>query len=196
MCRREARHWSCPRPQWARLRSRPGTARRGPRTAAHVTSDGSRHARSGVTVAARPPTSRSRKTLIYLILTLNHIYPDYDFSQLRAHHFQKEDTVNKAEEAIDSHLLEVSKVGGWSGAACVRAHSTPLREGLQSMPHGHVTGRGACGSCVSVRLTWGCPAWRARQVWAKTPGFGETPFLECLWSSVDEVRARVAGCGS
>lgn len=74
----------------------------------------------------------SRKTLIYLILTLNHIYPDYDFSLLRAHHFQKEDGVGKAEEAIDSQLLEVSKV------------------------------------------------------WAKTPGLGETPFLECLWSSVDE----------
>lgn len=27
---------------------------------------------------------RSRKTLVYLILTLNHIYPDYDFSLLRA----------------------------------------------------------------------------------------------------------------
>ncbi|KXZ42029.1 hypothetical protein GPECTOR_219g465 [Gonium pectorale] len=53
--------------------------------------------------------SSSRKTLIYLILTLNHIYPDYDFSLLRAHHFQKEDAVSKAEEAIDSHLLEVSK---------------------------------------------------------------------------------------
>ncbi|PNW79716.1 hypothetical protein CHLRE_08g364250v5 [Chlamydomonas reinhardtii] len=76
--------------------------------------------------------SSSRKTLIYLILTMNHIYPDHDFSLLRAHHFQKEETVSKAEEAIDSHLLEVSKV------------------------------------------------------WAKTPGLGESPFLECLWSSVDE----------
>jgi hypothetical protein len=27
--------------------------------------------------------SASRKTLIYLILTLNHVYPDYDFSQAR-----------------------------------------------------------------------------------------------------------------
>mmetsp|Transcript_2943 Transcript_2943/g.6447 ORF Transcript_2943/g.6447 Transcript_2943/m.6447 type:complete len:233 (+) Transcript_2943:170-868(+) len=74
----------------------------------------------------------SRKTLIYLILTLNHIYPDYDFSLLRAHHFVKEDGVSKVEEAIDTHLLEVSKV------------------------------------------------------WSKTPGFGESPFLECLWSSIDE----------
>ena len=30
----------------------------------------------------------SRRTLAYLILTLNQIYPDYDFSLLRAHHFQ------------------------------------------------------------------------------------------------------------
>ena len=37
---------------------------------------------------APPPsptaTGCSRKTLVYLILTLNHIYPDYDFSLLRA----------------------------------------------------------------------------------------------------------------
>ena len=32
----------------------------------------------------------SRKTLIFLILTLNHMYPDYDFSALRGHHFTKE----------------------------------------------------------------------------------------------------------
>ncbi|KAK9806520.1 hypothetical protein WJX73_006429 [Symbiochloris irregularis] len=53
--------------------------------------------------------SSSRKTLIYLILTLNQIYPDYDFSQLRAHHFRKEPGLATAEEAIDSHLLEVSR---------------------------------------------------------------------------------------
>lgn len=52
----------------------------------------------------------SRKTLIYLILTLNHIYPDYDFSQLRAHHFKKEAGLARAEELVDTHMLEVSKV--------------------------------------------------------------------------------------
>jgi hypothetical protein len=74
----------------------------------------------------------SRKTLIYLILTLNHIYPDYDFSQLRAHHFRKEPGLSSAEELVDTHLIEVSKV------------------------------------------------------WENTPGFGETPFLDTLWSSIDE----------
>ncbi len=53
---------------------------------------------------------RSRKTLIYLILTLNHIYPDYDFSLLRAHHFRKELGVKALEESVDSYLLEVSRV--------------------------------------------------------------------------------------
>ena len=52
----------------------------------------------------------SRKTLIYLILTLNHCYPDYDFSLLRAHHFRKEPGISSVEEAVDSHLLEVSRV--------------------------------------------------------------------------------------
>ena len=60
--------------------------------------------------------SCSRKTLVLLILTLNHIYPDYDFSLLRAHHFRKEDGIATVEAAIDGHLLEVSKVGL---AACV-----------------------------------------------------------------------------
>jgi Maf1 regulator len=52
----------------------------------------------------------SRKTLIYLILTLNHIYPDYDFSLLRAHHFRKEDSTATIEETIDSQLLDVTRV--------------------------------------------------------------------------------------
>ena len=52
----------------------------------------------------------SRKTLIYLILTLNHTYPDYDFSLLRAHHFRKEASVKAIEETVASALLEVSRV--------------------------------------------------------------------------------------
>ncbi|PRW56030.1 Repressor of RNA polymerase III transcription MAF1 [Chlorella sorokiniana] len=76
--------------------------------------------------------SSSRKTLVYLILTLNHIYPDYDFSLLRAHHFKKEEGVTAIEETIDAHLVEASKV------------------------------------------------------WETTPGFGEEPLLDCLWSSIDE----------
>uniref|UniRef100_A0A7S1SVR9 Repressor of RNA polymerase III transcription n=1 Tax=Tetraselmis chuii TaxID=63592 RepID=A0A7S1SVR9_9CHLO len=76
--------------------------------------------------------SQSRRTLIYLILTLNNIYPDYDFSQLRAQHFRKERTLADVEEDIDGHLLEASRV------------------------------------------------------WEETPGFGDSPLLESLWSAVDE----------
>lgn len=52
----------------------------------------------------------SRKTLIYLILTLNHAYPDYDFSQLKADNFCKEPGLSSVEEAVDTHLLEISRV--------------------------------------------------------------------------------------
>ncbi|EIE23869.1 Maf1-domain-containing protein [Coccomyxa subellipsoidea C-169] len=79
--------------------------------------------------------SSSRKTLIYLILTLNHCYPDYDFSLLRAHHFKKEPGVGAVEEAVDSHLLEVSRV------------------------------------------------------WENTPGCGEAPFLDSVWTAIDEALA-------
>ena len=54
----------------------------------------------------------SRKTLIYLILTLNHMYPDYDFSALRGHHFTKENAnvpassaALSADGAITGHVL-------------------------------------------------------------------------------------------
>mmetsp|Transcript_9764 Transcript_9764/g.13254 ORF Transcript_9764/g.13254 Transcript_9764/m.13254 type:complete len:234 (-) Transcript_9764:111-812(-) len=62
--------------------------------------------------------ANSRKTLIYLILTLNHMYPDYDFSALRAHHFHKEASLHVVQTNIDSLLLETSKL--W-GANCVGA---------------------------------------------------------------------------
>jgi hypothetical protein len=75
----------------------------------------------------------SRRTLVYLILTLNHIYPDYDFTLLRAHHFRKEEGVPAVEEAVDARLVEVGKV------------------------------------------------------WEATPGYGEGPFLDCLWAAIDEV---------
>jgi hypothetical protein len=48
---------------------------------------------------------------VFLILTLNQCYPDYDFSLLRAHHFRKEENQQDVEPVVDSHMLEVSKVG-------------------------------------------------------------------------------------
>mmetsp|Transcript_22297 Transcript_22297/g.26824 ORF Transcript_22297/g.26824 Transcript_22297/m.26824 type:complete len:242 (-) Transcript_22297:728-1453(-) len=74
------------------------------------------------TLASTPPSllssspvgpltdSGSRKTLIYLILTLNHMYPDYDFSTLRAQHFRKEEHFSIAKQEIDKFLLEASNV--------------------------------------------------------------------------------------
>lgn len=54
--------------------------------------------------------SSCRKTLIYLILTLNHVYPDHDFSVLRAHHFRKENNPEVFEQTVQHHLQEVAKV--------------------------------------------------------------------------------------
>ena len=54
----------------------------------------------------------SRRTLIYLILTLNHIYPDYDFSLLRAHNFSKETGTETVKANVDTLLLETTKA--WS----------------------------------------------------------------------------------
>ena len=51
----------------------------------------------------------SRRTLVYLILTLNHAYPDYDFSLLRARHFHKEESVPAVRDVVAAHLVEVAK---------------------------------------------------------------------------------------
>merc|ERR1711977_236114 len=51
----------------------------------------------------------SRRTLIYLILTMQHIYPDYDFSLLRAHNFSKETGPDKVKANVDTLLLETTK---------------------------------------------------------------------------------------
>ncbi|KAF0890951.1 hypothetical protein E2562_005073 [Oryza meyeriana var. granulata] len=51
----------------------------------------------------------SRKTLIYLVLTLSHMYPDYDFSAVRAHLFFKEEEWESFREMIDTYLSEASQ---------------------------------------------------------------------------------------
>lgn len=60
--------------------------------------------------------ANSRKTLIYLILTLNHMYPDYDFSMLRAQHFRKEVDLRFARANIDNLMLETAKT--WDAERC------------------------------------------------------------------------------
>mmetsp|Transcript_8892 Transcript_8892/g.21906 ORF Transcript_8892/g.21906 Transcript_8892/m.21906 type:complete len:229 (+) Transcript_8892:345-1031(+) len=51
----------------------------------------------------------SRRTLIYLILTLNHIYPDYDFSLLRAHNFSKETGPETVKGNVETLLIEMAR---------------------------------------------------------------------------------------
>lgn len=68
----------------------------------------------------------SRKTLIYLILTLNHGFPDYDFSNLRAHHFNKEEGVWSAKGNIDTLLMEPARL--WN--ASVGGSNMPLLESM------------------------------------------------------------------
>jgi|Transcript_1557 hypothetical protein len=92
----------------------------------------------------------SRKTLIFLILTLNHMYPDYDFSALRGHHFTKENVsasfggtsslgesqpstsaqsivqVTRVKNEIDGFLLESARVY----SATVGAGAEPLASEL------------------------------------------------------------------
>ncbi|CAG9462437.1 unnamed protein product [Pedinophyceae sp. YPF-701] len=53
--------------------------------------------------------AQNRRTLAYLILVLNQMYADYDFSQLRAHHFRKQPGVDEAEELAEERLMEVAE---------------------------------------------------------------------------------------
>ncbi|KAL2546057.1 transcription regulator [Forsythia ovata] len=51
----------------------------------------------------------SRKTLIYLLLTLYHMYPDYDFSAVKAHQFFTEESWDNFKQIFDVYMLEASK---------------------------------------------------------------------------------------
>nr|AKF43427.1 transcription regulator [Pelargonium nanum] len=51
----------------------------------------------------------SRKTLIYLVLTLYHLYPDYDFSLVKAHQFFTEEAWDSFKQIFETYMLEASK---------------------------------------------------------------------------------------
>ncbi|KAI3433184.1 Repressor of RNA polymerase III transcription [Psidium guajava] len=51
----------------------------------------------------------SRKTLIYLVLTLSHMYPDYDFSVVKAHQFFTEESWDSFKQIFDTYMFEASK---------------------------------------------------------------------------------------
>ena len=76
------------------------------------------------------------------------MYPDYDFSQLRAQHFEKELNVMLVEEAVDSHLLEVSKVGFWR---------LPRHEDIQTTVSLYPSRKDEPQSNV-MKPSWGSPA--------------------------------------
>lgn len=75
----------------------------------------------GQSADSDPPSSpdfllntTSRRTLIYLVLTLNHMYPDYDFSAVEAHHFLREEIWDSFKQIFETYMLEASKE--WSEA--------------------------------------------------------------------------------
>lgn len=78
---------------------------------------------SEFSVSPLGPLSRiaSRRTFIYLILAMSHVYPDYDFSLLCPTSFEKEDLYEASKLTIENHLIEASKV--W---ACNLGEHTPL----------------------------------------------------------------------
>ncbi|CAN1840129.1 Repressor of RNA polymerase III transcription MAF1 homolog [Linum perenne] len=51
----------------------------------------------------------SRKTLIYLVLTLSHMYPDYDFSAMKAHQFFSVETWETFRQIFNNHMAGASK---------------------------------------------------------------------------------------
>ncbi|XP_004496993.1 uncharacterized protein [Cicer arietinum] len=51
----------------------------------------------------------SRKTLVYLVLALYHMYPDYDFSAVKAHQFFTEESWDSFKQIFDACMFEASK---------------------------------------------------------------------------------------
>ncbi|KAL5208560.1 hypothetical protein ABZP36_032995 [Zizania latifolia] len=70
----------------------------------------SKSADSGPSSPVEHLSSRSsRKILVYLVLTLGHMYPDYDFSAVEAHLFFKEEDWESFTQMVDSYLSEASR---------------------------------------------------------------------------------------
>ncbi|XP_051145970.1 uncharacterized protein LOC127261710 [Andrographis paniculata] len=65
----------------------------------------------------------SRKTMIYLLLTLHHMYPDYDFSAVKAHEFFTEESWDSVKQIFDDYMFEASK-------AWLEENEVPLLETL------------------------------------------------------------------
>ncbi|KAH7667421.1 Repressor of RNA polymerase III transcription Maf1 protein [Dioscorea alata] len=72
----------------------------------------------------------SRKTLIYLVLTLSHMYPDYDFSAVRAHLFFKEEEWDSFKQIVDDYMFEASQEWALanSGASLLEVMSKAIDE--------------------------------------------------------------------
>ncbi|KAJ0243416.1 Repressor of RNA polymerase III transcription [Hirschfeldia incana] len=51
----------------------------------------------------------SRKALIYLVLTLYQMYPDYDFSAVKAHQFFSEESWDTFTQIFNNYMFEASK---------------------------------------------------------------------------------------
>lgn len=101
----------------------------------------------------------SRKTLIYLVLTLSHMYPDYDFSALQTHLFFKEEEWGTFKETFETYLFEAAKE--WA----VTNEGSPLLESL-SKAVDEVVKLGDC------------------EIYSYNPDFEGDPFLEkgSIWS--------------
>jgi hypothetical protein len=106
----------------------------------------------------------SRKTLIYLILTLNHMYPDWDFSNLRSH------------------------VRCWPGLVRPsRARLTPLRHAPLATAQNFTKEDGFASTRAAVEAALLEPA----RLWAGVTGGGSmgssAHALETLWARLEEV---------
>ncbi|XP_058769468.1 uncharacterized protein LOC131643294 [Vicia villosa] len=75
-------------------------------------------------------TRTSRKTLVYLILALYHMYPDYDFSAVKAHQYFTEESWDSFKQIFDAYMFEASKewVETFGGASLLDALFKALDE--------------------------------------------------------------------
>ncbi|XP_031285246.1 repressor of RNA polymerase III transcription MAF1 homolog [Pistacia vera] len=60
----------------------------------------------------------SRKTLIYLVLTLSHMYPDFDFSAVKAHQFFTEESWDIFKQIFETYMFEASKEWAEADSGC------------------------------------------------------------------------------
>ncbi|KAL8538520.1 hypothetical protein ACS0TY_000509 [Phlomoides rotata] len=132
----------------------------------------------------------SRKTLIYLLLTLHHMYPDFGFSAIRAQESFTEESWDSFKQIFDVYMFEVLKE--WAkeneGSSLVETLYKALDEISSTLL---MKNQGAEGNIYHIKSIWGFTSLLLQvvklvecEIYSYNPEAEADPFVEkgAIWS--------------